>query len=207
MTDVGNLLSSIGSRPLSLKICLLISAGGFILLGAACSPHAPIETFDQPTETWALAPSEPAIDWVRYHDAGRGFSFEYPAAYESSLQQGDCSLSRVTTPDGTALTWGARSSLTIFQASSPPERFLRERLQGRVEDLQFAASSVADGPAVHATYRFGGTARYGEAYAFEHHGELYVAELTAGVFCEIPGSSMLEPAVLERVIASFQFDS
>ena len=189
------------------KICLAIGIAGTLLLGAACSARVPTETVVRPTKIRPVAPSQPAIDYIRYYDSHRGFGFEYPAAYESSVQGSGCGLNRRTGPDGITLTWGARSSLTIVHASSPPERFLRDRLQDRVEDLQLTPSSVADVPAVHAAYRFGGTARYGEAYAFEHLGKLYVAEITAGAFCEIPGVPMLEPAVFQHVIATFRFDS
>lgn len=189
------------------KTMVRISLGVFTLLGSACSLRLPTDVSEQPAGTASEAPSEASLDWIRYADSDHGFSFEYPAAYESSAQQSDCGMRRSASPGGTTLHWGARSSLTVLTATTPPERFLRDHLQNRTEDLHLAPSIVANSPAIHATYRFGGTGRFGEAYAFEHRGELYVAEMTAGAFCEIPNSPAFEPAVFQHVIETFQFDS
>jgi hypothetical protein len=147
-----------------------------------------------------------SVEWQTYRNQTFGFSFEYPVAYDLPENKTQCGLWEEADGDGVVVHWGSRSALNAFpsQGESPAE-LISARIDQAASDVEIMAFSADGVPGLRATFRFGGLARFGEIYAFEHQGYDYVAAFTAGAMCEPRGLSLLEPAAFDHAVQSLSF--
>lgn len=173
-------------------------------------PSQPVSTAAAPTASATASqrntkPTE-SVEWQTYRNQTFGFSFEYPVAYDLPENKTQCGLWEEADGDGVVVHWGSRSVLNAFpsQGESPTE-LIAARVGQDASDVETTAFSADGVPGLRATFRFGGLARFGEIYAFEHQGYDYVATFTAGAMCEPRGLSFLEPAAFDHAIQSLSF--
>lgn len=168
-------------------------------------PTAASPTVSASASQAQTTPTE-SVDWQIYRNQTFGFSFEYPAAYDLPGNKTQCGLREEADGDSVVVHWGSRSVLNAFlsQGGSPAE-LIPARISQDASDVQTMAFSAGGVPGIRATFRFGGLARFGEIYAFEHQGYAYVATFTAGAMCQPLGLALLEPAAFDHAIQSLSF--
>lgn len=220
-------------RILLLPIVLLLSACNVIpsLAGVKPTPTdcgCSVKGPSVATPTGGLALSGPAApgenttatpagldafrdQWKSYSNPTYGFSFDYPAVYESP-NFGFCKVrDQKALPQGAlyALDLGSRIQITLVKTDQAlpavVDAFRQDPLH---QDFQFDAPkdrTVGGAPAVVLPYRSGGTNRYAETALFVKDNILYRIDVGTPSACDVPEINLKELDAYSRVLDSFKF--
>jgi hypothetical protein len=159
-----------------------------------------------------VAPETLKDQWKTYTDAAHGFSFEFPAVYESP-EFAFCAAREASAPPEDslfALSLGSRTSLVLVDAAGKdlPAVVDAYRSDPAHQDYQFDAPverTVGGSPALVLPYRSGGTSRYAEAVFFIHAGTLYRVDTGTPSACDVPALNLKELDAYSRLLYTFQF--
>jgi hypothetical protein len=170
-----------------------------------------------PSDQSSPGPATPAsLDsyrdrWTTYTNPTFGFSFEYPAVYDST-DFGFCvARAGIRAPQGAdfQLALGSRTTLTLYKTSqSLPEVVTTFQTDPSSKDFQFESpkqSSVGGTPALVVPYHSGGANRYAEAVFFVQDGMLYRVDTGNPSACDVPALNLRELDAYSHMLDTFQF--
>ena len=150
--------------------------------------------------------------WKTYTDVEHGFSFEYPAVYESPDFAFCAARENETPPEGSqfGLSLGSRTNLILLDAAGQDLQALAEayRSDPAHQDYQFDAPierTVGGSPALVLPYRSAGTNRYAEVALFINEGTLYQVDTGAPSACDVPGIDLQELEAYSHMLDTFLF--
>ncbi len=166
-----------------------------------------------PTPSFTPPPTATPGPWSLYRNDRWGFRFEAPTAYLNPLP-GKCGL-RAGTPsaqDLALINLGNRSSLSIRKWTGDSLADIAdEAMQKLAEEPGFSESdrqsrAVAGETGLEVQYRFGGNSRFGSAVFLIHGQTVYIFNMTAGSFCDLPDQQITELSAYTRMIDTFEVD-
>jgi hypothetical protein len=176
--------------------------------GEGVNPFAPslaaLDRLAQSITVTDATATAPATDWLTYHNAVYGFSFEYPAIYESTAFQASCGLKE----NADSLQIGHQIMLqTLDSGGLSLADFANQFLAAKGWSMDTQANTTVNGAeAIAFQYRFGGTNRFGSLTFISHAGKIVVLNFTAGGFCEVPQAEFSEPSAYTHLVQTFRFD-
>ncbi len=163
------------------------------------SPAAPPAT--GPTSDSSISLSNAL--WATYQNNTYGFSFDYPAVYESTANKAACGLRDL----GSSINLGARIELGIYPAAGLSlEDFARQFLSSKDWTLENQDNtSIAGQPAINVDYRFGGPNRFGTLTLIKHNDVVLALGYTSGSFCASLSRDDDEASAFQHILDTFQF--
>ncbi len=179
--------------------------------GGLSAPAGPVGLGSN-TESTAQANLETYRDqWKKYTNAAHGFSFDFPAVYESDNYNYCAVREDQTQPEGVigSLSMGSRTRVVLSKTAQTLQEVVDANKNDPAnKDFQFDPvkdRTVGGTPAVTLPYRSGGTNRYAEVTFFIKDGVLYqVIEGTPSA-CDVPGLNLRELDAYSRLLNSFSF--
>lgn len=171
----------------------------------------------EPTPTNTPTPdfSEFAHQWTRYTSQEHGISFEYPAVFDvTPYKEMGCGVRIYTHAAEVYFDVGERIILTVFKVPDKTlaqyvDEFVRHSASQDLTITSRTESTVGGVKAVILEYRFGALNRYGVVTYFKRGDNMYAADFTAGLFCEMAAgdttSGMSEFDAYFHILDSFRF--
>ncbi len=141
--------------------------------------------------------------WATYQNNTYGFSFDYPAIYESAAYKAACGLRDL----GSSINLGARIELGIYPAAGLSlEDFARQFLSSKDWTLENQDNtSLAGQSAINVDYRFGGPNRFGTLTLIKHNDVVLALGYTSGSFCANLSQDDDEASAFQHILDTFQF--
>lgn len=174
---------------------------------AAPGPVGPPAGTDVPDELAAYIGQ-----WKTYADQEHGFSFEYPAVYESPDFAFCAARANEAPPEGSqfALSLGSRTNLTLREAADQDLQAVVKAFQDDPahQGYQYDAPierTVGGSPALVLPYRSGGTNRYAEAVFFISEGTLYQIDTGTPSACDVAAIDLQELEAYGHMLDTFLF--
>jgi len=178
--------------------------GGFSI-SAPAGPGADVTSTPAPVESFRDR-------WTTYANPAYGFSFDYPAVYDSRQYRYCAPRAQQSLPEPAVfvLDIGSQTRLTLSQ---PGSLSLEEAVEAFQADpsragYQFdppAEREVGGETGVSLSYRAGEAKRYGESTFFLKDGLLYRVDTGAPSACDVPELELTEVNAAEHILDTFSF--
>ncbi len=145
--------------------------------------------------------------WEVYEHAGQpGFSFEYPKLY-GTTQYAHCQITIV--PDDSYLLYLRFGNRSEFEIVNNPltsfEGFVDNQAEGKTIDNK-KTLSINGRDAITVEYRFGGLNRFGTSTYISDNDLIYIFNLTAGDFCNLPEVRLDELSTYNHAVERFKIN-
>ncbi|MBP7998475.1 MAG: hypothetical protein KA314_26930 [Chloroflexi bacterium] len=147
--------------------------------------------------------------WKLYRNITYNFEFIYPAIFDEEPYAA-CALRETPGDDLTyalRVSWGLRSEILVRDGRINQIDFFVNELLGRVNSAEVGETTLGiyAEERIPVDYRSHGTNAFGHTTFIKRGNFLFEVGFAAGDFCPVPDPTLLEPTVLERVLASFAF--